>query len=88
MAIRISTIDVPRFIDGGLDVGQSWTRIEMSDEQRAALVAHVGRFVQIHPDDVGALSEFGLELVDGKLLEAKKTTPTPTKKSGARAEKE
>lgn len=78
MAVRICAFSVPRFYDGGIEVGTGWISLPKSlkPEQRASLIEHVGRFVQVHPEDVTNLSEYGLALVDGKISEVKTTKKT------------
>lgn len=93
MAIRITALGVPVFKTKLLAVGVNWTELPkvVDPALRAELVDYAGRFIRIHPEDVGNLGELGLELVDGKLVEAAKKSPTPTKKNGGRsrdAEKE
>jgi len=73
MGIRVTTLRVPRFCHDGLVVGGGWTELDlaaMAPPARQALVDHVGRFVQIHPEDVAHLADHGLALVGGKLVPA------------------
>lgn len=65
MAIRICSLSVPRFMHGGLEVGDSWTPVEnLTEKQRAALRDFHGRFIQVHPKDHAELEKIGLRFVD------------------------
>lgn len=78
MRVRVCTIGVPAFRHDGLVVGKGWTALELEElapAARAALVEYAGRFVQIHPDDVGELAAIGLGVVGGKLVEVAKVEP-------------
>lgn len=77
MAVRIATLGVPLFRVHDLEVNERWLAVkEVTDKQRASLVAHVGRYVQVHPEDVTKLGELGLAAgEDGTVVEAKKSNP-------------
>lgn len=62
-----TTRGIPRFIHDGLEVTDIWQPFDFAkakEKVQQALLDHVGRYVQIHPDDVGGLGKLGLELVD------------------------
>lgn len=79
MSVRISTLGVPLFRLHDLEINEQWLEVEkLTEKQRASLIAHTGRFVRVHPSDVEKLGKLGLALVDGKVVEAKKSNPKPT----------
>lgn len=80
MKLRICTLGVPLFRHGGLDVGEAWSDLDLKKldkKQIASLRTFVGRFIQIHPADVGNVSAIGLVLTEeGALVEVpQKSTP-------------
>ena len=62
-----TTKGIPRFRHDGLEVTDIWGDFDFAKAEKKtqdALLDHYGRYVQIHPEDVGGLSKLGLELVD------------------------
>lgn len=86
--LRICALSVPRFYDGGIEVGTGWTELpeKLTAEQRSALIDHTGRFIRFHEDDTKNLAALGLELVDGKLIEV--NAKTNKKNAGKTGEKD
>lgn len=72
MSVRICALSVPFFYDGGIEAGAGWSALpcDLTADQRAVLLEQVGSLIQIHPEDVENLSEYGLKLVGGRLREA------------------
>lgn len=61
MSIRICTLGVPLFRLHDLEVNEQWLAVEkFTEKQRASLVAHAGRFVQVHKGDAKELERLGL----------------------------
>jgi hypothetical protein len=82
--MRLTTINVEKFQHDGLVVDRGWTEFNFGEAGPLAQQAfrdHVGRFVRIHPDDVGELARIGLALEDGRIVDAK-----PEVKAGPRPE--
>lgn len=55
---------IPGFQSDGLVVGPAWVGVDLgalAPPARAALIKYSGRFVRVHPDDVGQLAAHGLE---------------------------
>lgn len=75
--VRVATLEVAHFACGPVEVGRSWTEVELTAEARAVLQIYVGRIVQLHPADVAKLATVGLALDDGRLEVAAPTPPTP-----------
>lgn len=72
--MRLTTIGVPGFQHDGFSVGDGWSKFDYAvadTKAQAAFRAHVGRFVRIHPDDVGELAPLGLVLKNGRVVETK-----------------
>jgi hypothetical protein len=72
-SMRLTTIGVNFFQHDGFAVGTGWHEFDYSEadkKARASFREHVGRFAKIHPDDIGALAEFGLKLEGGRIVEA------------------
>jgi hypothetical protein len=64
--VRICTIEVPRFVHDGLEVVEAWRPVDiakLAKPARQTLVDYTGRFIQIHPEDLGELAKVGLEIV-------------------------
>ncbi len=76
--IRICALGVPGFRHDGLAVGARWSAIDpgqVTEKTRAALIAYTGKFVQIHPADVARLGDFGLALVENRLVKVAESPP-------------
>lgn len=92
MSIRISTLGVRLFRLHDLEVHEPWLVVSsLTEKQRQALIAHAGRYVQVHADDLLKLSEFRLAAEldtegkrTGRVVEDKK----PTTKTGTAGKKE
>ena len=72
MALRLTTIGVRFFQHDGLAVGTGWHAFDYAEADKKAKASfreHVGRFVKIHPDDVGELGKLGLGLKDGRVVD-------------------
>jgi hypothetical protein len=68
--MRLTTIGVNFFQHDGIAVGTGWTEFdyaEVDKKARASFREHVGRFIKIHPDDLGELVELGLVLEGGRV---------------------
>jgi hypothetical protein len=83
MSVRIATLGVPRFRVHDLELNENWLPVDsVTERQRASLVAHVNRYVRVHPADLEKLGELGLAqeratvLVDGKPEADKDGKPT------------
>jgi hypothetical protein len=74
--IRCCAAEGHCFQDGGVFVGRHWTAVALDERGRAFLLAHTPRFARVHPDDRGELVAAGLDLVDGRVVEAP-TAPEP-----------
>ena len=89
--MRLTTIGVPFFQHDGLAVGTGWHEFDYSKADRKARESfreHVGRFVKLHPEDVGELGRLGLALKDGRIVELKpdgKAEGKPENKSEGKA---
>lgn len=69
--MRLCTIGIPFFQHDGLAVGSGWTPFDYATADKLARTSfrdHAGRFVRIHPDDVGELTGFGLTLDNGRVV--------------------
>lgn len=72
--MRLTTIGIQFFQHDGLSVGVGWSEFDYKAADRKARASfrdHVGRFVKIHPDDLGELAKLGLALEGGRITEAK-----------------
>lgn len=68
--IRMTALGVERFCHDGLVVDRGWAELDLATAPpavRACFVEYTGRFIQIHPDDLGKLAELGLALEGGRL---------------------
>jgi hypothetical protein len=87
MAVRINAIPASGFRHGGLAVGKAWTPVEkLTKEQRAALRDFHGRFIRIHPHDVGKLGELGLAFKDAKSPLGDATAKSNTQHNASKGE--
>ena len=73
--MRLTANGVTCFQHDGVSVGNGgWTEFDYkaADKRaRASFRDHVGRFIRIHPDDLGELAKLGLALEDGRIVELK-----------------
>lgn len=72
--MRLTTIGIQRFQHDGVDVGTGWSTfdyVKADAKAQESLRAHVGRFIKIHPDDLGELAALGLALEAGRIVKAK-----------------
>lgn len=72
--MRLTTIGIPFFQHDGLAAGTGWSEFDykVADKRaRASFREHVGRFVKIHPEDLGELAKVGLALEDGRIVDLK-----------------
>jgi hypothetical protein len=83
MSVRLAALGVPRFRVHDLELNENWLPVEsVTEKQRSSLVAHVGRYVHVHPGDIEKLGELGLAqerttvMVDGKPEADKDGKPT------------
>jgi len=80
--MRLTTINVEKFQHDGLVVDKGWTLFNYAKAEPKAQQSfrdHVGRFVRIHPDDVGELVKLGLALDENRLVEVKPDAKPDTK---------
>ncbi len=87
MAVRIcTTANVPLFVHDGLSLNERWSTVDETtpEHTRKALIKFHGRFVRLHPDDTDKLSDLGLALKDGKLVDIK--PPLNASKAAAKAD--
>lgn len=76
--MRVTTINVDKFQHDGLVADRGWTdfRYAKADAKaQESFCAHVGRFIRIHPEDVGELAGLGLTLDGDRIVEAPKPGP-------------
>ncbi len=72
--MRLTTSGVNFFQHDGFTVGTGWHEFDYAAADKKAKASfrdHVGRFVKIHPEDVGELAKHGLALKDGRVVELK-----------------
>jgi hypothetical protein len=73
--MRLTTIGIEFFQHDGIAVGRGWSEFDYKSADKAARASfrdHVGRFVKIHPDDIGELAGAGLAFDDaGRIVEIK-----------------
>lgn len=81
--MRICTLDIPVFRDGGLVVTPSWSKYEEPKDpkarakMRASLVRHHGRFIRIHPEDLPKIRDLGFALKGDELVDLTDKKPQP-----------
>lgn len=65
---------------GPLRLGTTWAAVDMGNaEVVSVLLAYVGSHVQLHPDDVTSLAEYGLAFEHGRLIRAPLPTPSDSR---------
>lgn len=72
--MRLTANNVDKFQHDGLVVDRGWTQFNYAKadpKAQASFRDHVGRFVQIHPDDYGELAKLGLAFEGGRIVEIK-----------------
>jgi len=88
--MRLTSKNVEKFQHDGLVVDTGWSEFNYAKADAKAQESfrdHVGRLVQIHPDDVAQLAELGLALGEGgRIVKAKLESPGAPESNGKAGE--